>query len=176
MVSDDDILMGMVEDLDTGFIDLVRVHQPGIYSGAYRLLRDRHDAEDVAQDTFARAYRALEGYSPARIRNLRLRGWLWTIALNLCRTRGARSSPASSPVLDDDAATVDDEPFDADHWNALLAGLSDDQRTAVVLRHVADLPIADIADITGRPEGTVKADVSRGLARLRATLETEDTT
>ena len=57
----------------------------------------------------------------------------------------------------------------------MLGRLSDDQRTAVVLRHVVDLPIADIAEITGRPQGTVKADVSRGLARLRTALDTEDT-
>ncbi len=175
MVSDDDILTGMVDDLDTGFIDLVRVHQPGIYSGAYRLLRNRHDAEDVAQDTFARAYRALEGYDADRIRTLRLRGWLWTIALNLCRTRGSRPAPVAVDIREDDLSHRDGEPFDTDHWNVLLARLSDDQRTAVVLRHVVDLSIADIALITDRPEGTVKADISRGLQRLRSSIDTEAT-
>ena len=175
MVSDDDILLDMADDLDTGFIELVRVHQPGIYAGAYRLLRNAHDAEDVAQDTFTRAYRALEGYSPDRIRTLRLRGWLWTIALNLCRTRGGRPTPDLVEIRDDDIAHRDTEPLDSERWNAMLGRLSDDQRTAVVLRHVVDLPIADIAEITGRPQGTVKADVSRGLARLRTTLNTEDT-
>jgi RNA polymerase sigma-70 factor (ECF subfamily) len=49
-----------------------------------------------------------------------------------------------------------------------------DQRNAVVLRHVADLPIAEIAEITGRPEGTIKADISRGLDRLRDALTREE--
>jgi RNA polymerase sigma-70 factor (ECF subfamily) len=44
----------------------------------------------------------------------------------------------------------------------------------VILRHVLDLPIAEIAEVTDRPAGTVKADVSRGLARLRSRIDQEE--
>lgn len=49
----------------------------------------------------------------------------------------------------------------------LLRELPEEQRVAVVLRHVNDLPVAEIAAVMGRPEGTVKSHISRGLARLR---------
>jgi len=55
-------------------------------------------------------------------------------------------------------------------WARLLAGLSPAQRTAVVLRHVDGLSYAEIAEAVGRPEGTVKAHVHRGLAALRTAL------
>ncbi|MEN8039874.1 MAG: sigma-70 family RNA polymerase sigma factor [Actinomycetota bacterium] len=164
----------LVSDRDLGFTMLVRRYQPGIYSGARRLTRLHEDAEEVAQDTFLRAYRALDGYNDTRIRDLRLRGWLWTIALNLCRTRAAR--PRQEPSGTDlDRSTTDDSPIDAQAWNSRLSRLSSDQRAAVVLRHVADLPIRDIAEATGRPEGTVKADISRGLDKLREAMEREET-
>ena len=170
---DASITASLLVDFDRGFIDLVETHQPGIYSGAYRLLRTPHDAEDVAQETFLRAYRALATYDAERIRTLTPRPWLWTIALNLCRNRWARSKPTSS--LDGSAppSSIDAEPLDTETWNARLDALSTPQRTAVVLRHVVDLSIAEIAEITGRPEGTVKADVSRGLSRLRRALDSE---
>ncbi|MFO7700239.1 MAG: sigma factor-like helix-turn-helix DNA-binding protein, partial [Acidimicrobiia bacterium] len=58
-------------------------------------------------------------------------------------------------------------------WRSLLSNLSVPQRNAVVLRHVLDLPITEIVEITGRPAGTVKADISRGLARLRGLMNEE---
>ena len=167
------ITTALVADLDRGFVEMVERYQPGIYSGAYRLLRTPHDAEDVAQETFLRAYRSLAAFDDRRIRNLKPRPWLWTIALNLCRNRWARTKPTASLETSAPLSTADEEPMDTDLWNVRLAALSDHQRTAVVLRHVLDLPVAEIAEITGRPEGTVKADVSRGLNRLRQVLEAE---
>jgi len=153
---------------------LVRRYQPGIYSGARRLTHRHEDAQEVAQDTFLRAYRALDGYGDERIRNLQVQGWLWTIALNLCRNRASRPIQ-ETPGLDEPAAgALDATPIDSESWNRQLARLSTDQRNAVVLRHVVDLPIADIAAATRRPEGTVKADISRGLEKLRATIQRED--
>lgn len=173
MIHDDDITRALADDLDTGFIDLVHTHQPGIYSGTRRLLRNHQDAEDVSQDTFVRAYRALENYDADRIRALKIQGWLWTIAINLCRNRWA-SKKATVAIFEDEAVHHEPEPLDDAAWAVRLAKLSADQRTAVVLRHVVDLPVADIATVTGRPEGTVKADISRGLARLRTTIESEE--
>lgn len=163
----------LVSDRDLGFTMLVRRYQPGIYSGARRLTRRHEDAEEVAQETFLRAYRALDTYDDQRIRELRIPGWLWTIALNLCRDRGARSGIESPGLSEFSTTTSDDMPIDPEAWNDRLASLSMDQRNAVVLRHVCDLPIADIAEATGRPEGTVKADISRGLNRLRNTMKGE---
>lgn len=164
----------LVSDRDLGFTMLVRRYQPGIYSGARRLTHRHEDAEEVAQDTFLRAYRALDGYDDQRIRDLQVQGWLWTIALNLCRNRANRPIQEIPGLDEPTGGTQDAVPIDSESWNRRLARLSTDQRNAVVLRHVVDLPIADIAAATGRPEGTVKADISRGLQRLRETVERED--
>jgi RNA polymerase sigma-70 factor (ECF subfamily) len=67
----------------------------------------------------------------------------------------------------------DPDVADGTVWDRRLSLLSEPQRTAVVLRHVVGMGIGEIATVTGRPEGTVKADVHRGLARLRQTIEEE---
>ncbi len=168
-----DIRRTLIEDFDNGFTELVREYQPGIYSGARRLTRGAQDAEDVAQDTFVRAYKALSTYAPERIADLRVRPWLWTIALNLCRNR-ARSQVTEFAFKEGDAGGTDDpEVFDDAAWAVRLASLSEAQRTAVVLRYVLDLSIAEIGEATERPVGTVKADISRALERLRLTMKAE---
>ncbi len=175
--TDAEIKQVLVTNRDLGFTMLVRRFQPGIYSGARRLTHRHEDAEEVAQDTFLRAYRALGQYDKNRISDLRIRAWLWTIALNLCRDRAGHprnETVALSERSESTSAATDDTPIDAVSWNHRLARLSMDQRNAVVLRHVADLPIAEIAEITGRPEGTIKADISRGLDRLRDALSREE--
>jgi RNA polymerase sigma-70 factor (ECF subfamily) len=171
--ADEAIIAAIRADLDRGFTALVRAHQPGIYAGAHRLTGSRAAAEEIAQDTFLRAYKALDGYHDDRIAELSLAPWLWTIALNLCRNRAQRARP-TSPLPAAESGVTDVEPLDDVAWNRRLALLSDSQRTAVVLRYVLDLSVSDIADITGRPVGTAKADISRGIARLRATIEAEE--
>lgn len=172
VAADDRIKHALVADFDNGFIALVREYQPGIYRGATRLTTNVEDARDVAQDTFVKAYSALRAYDADRIRDLKVRAWLWTIALNLCRNRW-RKGGREAPLMDHDDAASDGESFDDAAWRQRLAGLNTHQRNAVVMRHVLDMPISEIADVTGRPEGTVKADISRGLDKLRNTMEAE---
>ena len=168
-----DITQALIEDFDAGFTQLVRTYQPGIYSGARRLTGRTEDAKDVAQDTFVRAYRALSGYDEERIASMRMAPWLWTIALNLCRTRSRRTK-AEVALAETDAPTEAPTALDDAAWDRRLSGLSQHQRNAVVMRHVLDMPIADIAQATERPEGTVKADISRGLDRLRSAIRAEE--
>src|SRR6188474_1575640 len=88
--ADTRLLAALARDLDATFPVLVTAHQDRLYSIALRMLGDPHDAEEAAQDALVKAYRALAGYDATRIRELRLRGWLATIVLNLCRTRLGR--------------------------------------------------------------------------------------
>jgi RNA polymerase sigma-70 factor (ECF subfamily) len=171
-----DVRHTLVSDFDDGFTVLVKTYQPGIYSGALRLTRSREDAQEVAQDTFLRAYGALGKYDDDRIRSLKVRPWLWTIAVNLVRTRARRARPTSPLPPDETLGSEPEDHFDDTEWNQRLGVLSQPQRTAVILRHVVDLPVNEIAEITGRPVGTVKADISRGLAKLRTILQEEETT
>jgi RNA polymerase sigma-70 factor (ECF subfamily) len=172
--SDKEILVALTTDFDRGFTAMVYTLQPGIYSGARRFTHHHHDAQEIAQDTFLRAYKALTTYDEERISNLRLRPWLWTIALNLCRTKARQRTPIPTAAISDHHHLSDTDPLDDQAWNVALSGLTEPQRTAVVLRHVLDLPISEIVEITGRPDGTVKADISRGLSRLRTTINAEE--
>jgi len=173
-----DLRIALARDVDTAFPELVRARQHSVYSGVLRIVRNPHDAADITQDTFIRAYRALSGYDPQRIRELKLEGWLWTIAVNLCRNRGRSRAPVPSEIPDraDPRTGTEDEALERAGrlvWEDRLAALPAPQRTAVVLRHVVGLSYDEIASATSRPVGTTKTDVHRGIARLRKMLEAE---
>jgi len=189
MDNDDRLAADLARDLDGSFDALVLGHQDRLYTIALRMLGDPRDAEEGAQDALVRAYRALATYDTGRIRELRVRGWLTTIVLNLCRTRGGRrAARGAAPVsLDDDArpliepaAPAADAPTlvaerhaERERWAARLAEIPPVYRAAVVLRHVDGLSYPEAAAALGRPEGTVKAQVHRGIALLRTMLEAD---
>jgi RNA polymerase sigma-70 factor (ECF subfamily) len=186
MDTDDALITGLITDLDGTFEALVLAHQDRLYSIALRTLGNAADAEEAAQDAFVRAYRALVGYDGERISNLRLRPWLATIVLNLCRSRRSRAAADRSTLSLDLGLPVGAEPRSAalagpaavvergatsEAWATLLLTLPPAQREAIVLRHVDGLSYPDLAIALGKPEGTVKAQVHRGLAQLRAAYE-----
>ena len=189
---DDDarLCSALADDLDGTFESVVLAHQDRLYTIALRVLGDPSDAEEAVQDALVRAYRALAAYDRTRIEELRLRGWLTTIVLNRCRTAlGRRSArPHGGTVsldarLDDGlevAAPGEDVPArtverrDAgEAWADRLLRLPLAYRTAIVVRHVDGLSYPEAAAALGRPEGTVKAQVHRGVAMLRSMLEAE---
>ncbi|MFL5779352.1 MAG: RNA polymerase sigma factor [Chloroflexota bacterium] len=192
METDDALVEALARDLDTSFESLVLAHQDRLYSIALRMLGDARDAEEVAQDALVRAYRALATYDRARIGALLLRPWLATIVLNLCRSRlerrrrsGAR--PLSLDLPGDDPGRLAEPVADPEYgpvriadrreenarWAIRVAALPPAYRAAIVLRHVDGLTYPEIAIALGRPEGTVKAQVHRGVALLRAAYEAD---
>lgn len=177
-------------DLEATFPELVTEHQDRLYTIALRLLGDRRDAEEVAQDALVRAFRAIAGYPRERTAALRLRPWLASIAVNLARNRRRRLDDRRppnqlEPLLDagfdlpvegrsrPDAAAARRET--QRELVAALRGLTPAVRAAIVLRHVDGLSVAETAEALGRPEGTVKAQVHRGLRELRVLLEPAST-
>jgi len=122
MDTDDRLTADLARDLDRTFDALVVAHQDRMYTIALRMLGDPRDAEEAAQDALVRAYRALATYDAARIRELRLRGWLTTILLNLCRTRGLRRSARGAPPisLDGDGAPALERTVRAFEFNVPL--------------------------------------------------------
>ena len=173
--------LGLIVDLDAGFGDVMRAHERVVHSVALRLSPTCADAEDVAAETFLRAYRALLGYDAARLRVLRIRPWLLTIlrntARNAARDAGRRPAPppefepAEPAVAGPSVEQLVEQDVVHREWARLLGRLPEAQRTAVVLRHVEGVPTGEIAEILGCPEGTAKSHVSRGLRRLRALLD-----
>ena len=186
---DDDVLARhLAADLDRGFEALVHAHQDRLYTIALRLLGEPNDAEEVAQDAFVRAYRALASWERDRRLAVRLRPWLASIVVNLARNRRRRQvdrqpplrlesilaaglEPAVNPAREPEATGLRRDA--AERWAARLLRCPEALRTAVVLRHVVGLGTGEIAEATGRPEGTVKNDIHRGLARLREIMEKE---
>ncbi len=168
----------LATDLRGAFPDFVRAHQHGVFSAALAMTRHWHDAEEITQETFVRAFRALGGYEPQRIRELRAKPWLARIALNLVRNRARTAGRRlQTAPLELDVAQSGDDPADwlgdEEVWRDRLARLPADQAAAVVLRHVWSLGYAELAEALGVPEGTAKARVSRGLARLRDVMAAE---
>lgn len=186
-MDDEALTARLAADLDGSFEALVLAHQDRLYTIALRIVADGRDAEEVAQDALVRAYRAIATYEPARIRELRLRPWLAAIVVNLARNRATRRRQPPSVPLDGTAPdgtgswteTLADETRasrpevvaerneDVRHWAGLVAALPDRYRVPVVLRHVDGLSFGEIGEALERPEGTVKAQVHRGLALLR---------
>ncbi len=171
----DDLAEALSMNLDDAFPRLVEDVSTRLFWGLRRLTGDAHHAEDLTQEALIRAYRALQAYQPERIRSLRVHPWLWTIALNLGRnhlrdrTRRPTLVAATSEPVD-----FDPDPPDLAAWQDRLNRLPKSQREAVVLRHVVGMDISEIAVATGRPEGTCKADIHRGLNKLRQIMEAEN--
>src|SRR5450756_2931684 len=89
----------LAEDLEGCFERLVREYQDRLYSLAHRLAGNPEDAEEIAQDAFVRAYRAMKTYPAERIRALSLKAWLYQITLNVARNRRRRKSQKFVSIL-----------------------------------------------------------------------------
>ena len=177
----------LARDVDRAFERVVIAYRERIVNFVARMLHDDARAEDVAQDVFVRAYRALKTYPAERRAALRLRSWLYAIAHNatLNALRDA-PPPADSLEYDDGAprvALTDPEPgpesivLRAQAWESVrgaIARLSPALRPAFVMRYVDDLSYDEIAQSLDQPVGTVKASAHRGLLAVRAYLEKYD--
>ena len=169
----DELTTALSSDLDGAFPGLVESMGQRLYWGLRRICGDHHEAEDLTQETFIRAYRAMGEFDRDRFGELALEAWVWTIALNLGRNHLRSRSRRPTFVGLEDRGGHDPEPFDDDAWDKRLSVINGHRRKAVVLRHLVGLDIATISRVTGRPEGTVKADIHRGLKRLRLEMEQE---
>ena len=177
----------LAEDLDGSFEDLVRTYQDRLYSYALRLTGKREDAEEVAQDAFVRAYRALATYPAERIAGLALRPWLYRITLNLARNR-FRGKKLKTVSLDHPVSSGSDtlwEPADDPKERpdvryegarqradiaSLVAGLPERYRAPLVLRYVEGLRLEEVSKVLAQPLGTTKSNVHRGVNALREAL------
>jgi RNA polymerase sigma-70 factor (ECF subfamily) len=184
MIDEQRLSANLAADVDGHFEQFVRTYQDRIYGFTLRLMGNPQDAEECAQDAFVRAYRALHGYPPERRRELRLRAWLYQIALNVVRNRVRRPSlaviPFDRPIEDRLHASQSEQPEIATlsaetkrRLENVIRQLPERYATAVTLRHIQGLSYAEAAEILDQPLGTTKSDVHRGLRLLREALEPE---
>jgi RNA polymerase sigma-70 factor (ECF subfamily) len=151
---------------------LVRAHWPAAYRAAWLIVRDRHAAEDVAQEGFVAAIGALERFDRSRP----FGPWLRTIvarrAIDAARSRAVRREDpdGEAGALERVASPAVEPVLPTDELLAAVAALPDDQRQVVVLRHLLDLTPGEIAEATGVPRGTVNSRLRRGLDTLARVL------
>jgi RNA polymerase sigma-70 factor (ECF subfamily) len=167
------------------FNDLVTRHERSVYSVCLRLLRDQAAAEDATQDTFIRAWGAIESFRGGVVRP-----WLLRIATNraydVIRSRNRRPTRSldaelfeSQPEWTTQAQSEGPESFAgrtelARYLEAALGQLPEDQRTAILLSDVQGYGYEDIANVMGVAVGTVKSRISRGRSALRTLLKQDE--
>jgi RNA polymerase sigma-70 factor (ECF subfamily) len=165
-----------------GFRSLVERHSRSVFRLAYRLTGNEQDAEDVVQETFLRAYKQLENFES----RASFGTWLYRIAANysldLIRSRKRHqdhrqqvdeendamlSIPSPAPGPDRVAYSVQVEGKIA----AAMGELSEQERTAFVLRHFEGFSIEEIAATLGLGASAAKHSIFRAVQKLRKTLE-----
>jgi RNA polymerase sigma-70 factor (ECF subfamily) len=162
---------------------LVSRWQEPLFRFAYRLLERREEARDVCQETFLRVLKRADRFEPGA----RFSTWLYQIALNLCRDR-LRRRKRWSEVLVEGAEPSSFEAIPSDERlpspstalererlhqvvRQALASLPPEQREVLVLKEYEGLTFREIAELTGRPESTIKSRLYQGLDNLRTELE-----
>lgn len=186
-MDDETLTRELATNLDGTFEALVRAYQDRLYAFGLRLTGSPRDAEEIAQDAFVRAYRALARYPAEQVRTLKLRAWLFQVTVNVVRNRARTRRPAETTLTSVDGSRdglaelpandaeqpeqVAERRAARDQVAAIVASLPERYRTAVVLRHIQGLSYQEIATVLGQPTGTVKSNVHRGVASLRAALD-----
>jgi RNA polymerase sigma-70 factor (ECF subfamily) len=180
-------LLRRLRDRDErAFRELVEAHRDRVYNITFRMLGNRAEAEDVAQEVFIAVFKTIDTFREES----KFSTWLYRVAVNHCKNRikylarrhdrdreeidesqhgpgvnGSIGGPLpSSPQKALESAQMEKLMQDA------IANLEDDQRIVVVLRDVEDLSIEEICEITGLPDGTVKSRLHRARLVLRKKL------
>jgi RNA polymerase sigma-70 factor (ECF subfamily) len=165
---------GSASDLEA----LFRAHWPRAHRAAYLVLHDAAAAEDVAQEAFLAAVRALDRFEAGRPFGPWLHRIVVNRAIDVARGRALRREVGAEHALETTAAR---EPAaspgpPSDDVMLALASLSPDHRAVVVLRYLLDYSPGEIARMLGLPRGTVNSRLRRGLDALQqgVTREVEE--
>ncbi len=155
---------------------LVERHMREIYNVAFRFVRNHHDADEIAQETFVRAFESLPSFRGES----EFRSWVYRIAMNLslnslkaARRRrdreGADLETLSLPG--EDGMDILHRKELAVHIERALHELPTMQRATVILRHIQGLSTRQVSEILHCTEGTVKTHLFRGLEKMRKQLK-----
>ncbi len=172
---------------EAAFNVFVRAYQDKVFALVYRMLNNRAEAEDLAQEVFITVFRSIDSFRG----DARLGTWLYRVAVNHCKNRvkylDRRARKGHGDI--DDAPELEvarggpvtsrvDRPDERTEGNELegkirvaLASLEEDHRTLIVLRDLEGLSYEEIVNITGLPDGTVKSRLHRARAALRDAIE-----
>ena len=170
----DDVLLLRYADGDSRAAHALTLRLvPVVMAHAYRLLGNRAEAEDVAQEAMLRLWRIAPDW---RLGEAKVTTWLYRVVANLCvdrlrRPRGVALDQVAEP--EDDAASVEEDMQNGQRRRALQAALGrlpDRQREAVILRHIEGLANPEIAEIMGIGVEAVESLTARGKRALASDL------
>lgn len=165
------------------YAEIVDIYKERIYFVCYRIIGNKHDAEDIAQETFIKAYINLERF------NLKMNftTWIYRIATNLCIDRLRKRKPdyyldAEMPGVDGQTlysliadnnklpeAEIEQQELQQ-YIQAVILSLPDKYRSVIILMYLEDFSLKEISDILNIPLGTVKTRLHRGREALREKL------
>lgn len=185
MDSDLELVKRCLTGQDAAWEALLGVHTRKIYNLCYRFTGRSEDAEDLTQEIFIKIFQTLKTYDPVQGT---FRTWMNRVARNHLvdhyrRTRKDRATSSLDdhlpkleqiPGLGEDASAQVEFRERKERLQGALNKLSPDLREAVILRDLQDMDYAEIAQVLGVPEGTVKSRINRGrleLARLLKRME-----
>jgi RNA polymerase sigma-70 factor (ECF subfamily) len=176
---------------EKAFRELVAEHRDRVFNVTYRMLGNRAEAEDVAQEVFISVFKTIDTFRE----EAKFSTWLYRVAVNHCKNRIkylARRHQRDHDELDETAVADGDDaggggtatpsvPRRPDRqlegaqleqvMHAAIAELEEDQRVLVVLRDIEDLSMEEICEITGLPDGTVKSRLHRARLALRKKIQ-----
>lgn len=166
------------------FETLIKIHQKKVYNIALRMTKNPEDAQELAQDTFVRAFIAIKKFRG----EARFSTWLYRIAMNVCTDFLRKRNKAVVVSIDQGATgSEDDHPIQLpdeepgpDEWSEkrqlkhlvkeAMDSLSDEHRQVLVLRDLMDLSYKDIAETLNLSEGTVKSRINRAREGLKQVI------
>lgn len=173
---------------ERAFREVVEQYQDKVYNLTYRMLGDRNEAEDLAQEVFITVFKSIDSFRG----DAKFSTWLYRVAANHCKNRikylarrhdrdqseydeqierraaaGAVTGPAKMPRPDVHLEGLEREQL----LQAAIAELEDDHRLLIVLRDIEELSYDEICAITELPEGTVKSRLHRARLALRKKLQ-----
>jgi len=186
-LTDHDLVVLAQKGSEKAYRELLGRYQRPVFSLIYRMVRDREQAEDLAQETFVRVFNNIDRYDPA----YKFSSWIFKIATNLTidwirrkeiptvSIDGSRYATTSEEI-ESSSITVesgDENPEELLEARELgseielaIGRLRPEYRQAIVLRHIEDRPYEEISQIMALPLGTVKTYIHRGRRELQDML------
>ncbi|MCZ0756907.1 RNA polymerase sigma factor SigW [Anoxybacillus sp. J5B_2022] len=165
------------------YAEIVELYKDKVYRICYRMLGNRHEAEDAAQEAFIRAYVNIDTYNPT----MKFSSWLYRIATNLSIDKLRKKKP--DVYLDEEVSgtegltmysqlpATDASPEDTveslelqETVQKAIEKLPEKYRSVIVLKYMEDLSLQEISEILDLPIGTVKTRIHRGREALRKHL------